>query len=77
LSGFVRICIQSLEKEQKKLIKILNMVSKNAEFHADFELVGKILKIHKKSYQQKRDGNMHFFTFPHVHQTCFAYDFFV
>ncbi len=26
--------------------------------------------------KQKRDGNMHFFTFTHVRQTCFAYNLF-
>jgi len=39
-------------------------VSKNAEFHTDFKFVEKVLKkCTKKGYQQKRDGNMHFFHF--------------
>jgi hypothetical protein len=41
-------------------------VSKNAEFNADFESVEKVLKkFIKQSY----------FTFTHVRQTCFAYNF--
>ncbi len=39
-------------------------VSKDAEFHADFESVEKVLKkCTKKSYQQKCEGKMHFFHF--------------
>jgi hypothetical protein len=54
------------------------MVIKNTEFHADFESVEKVLKkCTQKNYCQKRDENMHFFTFSYVRQTCFAYNFFV
>ena len=52
-------------------------MSKNAEFHADFESVGKVLK---KMYQKKvisKDvtEKCTFFTFTHVRQTRFAYNF--
>ncbi len=50
---------------------------KNQKRYYDFKSVEKVLKkCTKKSYQQKRDGNMHFFYFNHVRQTCFAYNFF-
>ncbi len=50
---------------------------KNVEFYADFVSVKNDFKnAPKKSYGQKRDGTMHFFTFIHVRQTCFANDFF-
>ncbi len=46
------------------LLKNSIWVSKNAEFHADFKSVERFFeKMNpKKSYQQKRDGNMHFFS---------------
>ena len=52
--------------------------SKNAELHADFESVEKVLK---KSTKKVISKNMTeictFFTFTHVRQTCFAYNFFL
>jgi hypothetical protein len=30
----------------------------------------------QKSYEQKPDRNMHFFTDSHVHRSCFAYNLF-
>jgi hypothetical protein len=37
---------------------------KNAEFHTDYESVEKVLKnLTKKSYYEKRGGNMPFFHF--------------
>ncbi len=63
---------------KKKLFDKIEKGVKNAEFHANFESVEKVLKkCTKKSYLQKRDGKMHFFTFTHVRQTCFAYNFFL
>ncbi len=44
---------------------------KNAEFHADFKSIEKVLQ----KCTKKREGNMNFFTFTHVRQTCFAYNF--
>jgi hypothetical protein len=32
---------------------------------------------YEKSYQQKHDGNMHFFLFHSCLAICFAYNFFV
>jgi hypothetical protein len=46
LSGFLRICIQTLEKMligAKKMFSSI-WVSKNAEFHADFKSVEKVFK---------------------------------
>ncbi len=37
----------------------------------------KFKKMYKKSYKQKCDENMHFSTFTHLRQTCFAYNFFL
>ncbi len=52
-------------------------MSKNAEFHADFESVEKGFE---KMYQKKVISKIvtekcTFFTFTHVRQTCFAYNF--
>ncbi len=49
LSRFLRICNQSLQKVLIRATKIFSLknliwVSKNAEFHADFESVEKVLK---------------------------------
>jgi hypothetical protein len=50
---------------------------KNAEFHADFESVEKVLK---KCNNKKVNKNVTeictFFSFTHVRQTSFAYNFF-
>jgi hypothetical protein len=72
------MCNQSLQKvlmRSKKCFFLKNSiwVSKNAEFHVDFESVEKVLK----KCTKKRDGNMPFLTFTHVRQTCFAYIFLV
>ncbi len=45
------------------------MCIKNAEFHADFESVKKIISKNVTEICT-------FFTFTHVRQTCFAYNFF-
>ncbi len=49
LSRFFRICNQSVQKVLKRATKKFSLknsiwVSKNAEFHTDFESVGKVLK---------------------------------
>jgi hypothetical protein len=50
---------------------------KNAEFHADFESVEKVLKnVSKKVISKNVTEKCTFFTFTHVRQTCFAYNFF-
>jgi hypothetical protein len=54
-------------------------VSKNAEFHADFESVvlKSFEKMHTKKVMSKNvTEKCTFFTFTHVRQTCFAYNFF-
>ncbi len=69
LSRFLRICNQSVQQvliraKQCFLLKNSIWVSKNTEFHADFESVENFLKkCTQKSYLQKCDGNMHFFHF--------------
>jgi hypothetical protein len=55
-------------------------VSKNQEFH--FTLILNPLKkfcknAHKKSYQQKRDGNMYFFLYYSCSSNLLAYNIFV
>jgi hypothetical protein len=48
LGRFLRICNQSLQKvllrAKKNIIQKFKMGNKNAEFHADFEFVEKVLK---------------------------------
>jgi hypothetical protein len=52
-------------------------VSKNAEIHADFKSVEKVLKkCTKKVISKNVTEKGTFFTFTHVRQTCFAYNFF-
>ncbi len=41
LSRFLRVWLQSLKK---KFVEKIKKVSKNAEFHADFEFVEKVVK---------------------------------
>ena len=58
-SRFLRVWLQSLKKVLiwPKKIFFLNskMVSKNAEFHADFEFVEKVVKkCTKKNYKQNK-----------------------
>ncbi len=59
-SRFLRVWLQSLKKVliwpiKKILLKKSKKVSKNAEFHADFESVEKIvIKCTKKSYKQNK-----------------------
>ncbi len=51
---------------------------KNAEFHTDFESVEKGLKKCTKKVISKNVSEIcTFFTFTHVRQTCFAYNFFL
>ncbi len=60
------------------LLKNSKWVSRNAEFHADFESIEKVLK---KCTQKIISKNVTeictFFTFTPVRQTCFAYNFFL
>jgi hypothetical protein len=50
--------------------------SKNAKLYAEFDSVEKRKKIpYEQKYKQKRDGICTFFTFNHVCQGCFAYNF--
>jgi hypothetical protein len=52
-------------------------VSKNAEFHADFKPVEKVLKIvPKKVIGENVTKICTFSTFTHVHQTCLLITFF-
>jgi hypothetical protein len=59
--------MQKVPKNMTKKIsffKNATWVSKKAEFDADFKSVKKVAKkSFEKSYQQKHDGNLHFFTF--------------
>jgi hypothetical protein len=59
-------------------LKISRKASKNAEFHADFESVDNFFeKTHKKKVICKNVMEIcTFFTFTHVRQSCFAYNFF-
>jgi hypothetical protein len=51
--------------------------SKNAEFHADFESIEKVLKKCTKKVISKNVTKIcTIFTFTHVRQTCFAFNFF-
>jgi hypothetical protein len=69
LSRFLRMCNQSLQKVQIRVKKIFVLknsiwvpVSKNAEFHADFESVEKVLKKYaKKKFIIKNVENIHHF----------------
>ncbi len=57
LSRFLRVWLQSLKKVLiwPKKFFISKKVSKNAEFHADFEPVEKVIKnAPKKSYEQNK-----------------------
>ncbi len=60
LSRFLRVWLQSLKKvliwpKNFFLLKKSKKVSKNAEFHADFESVEKVVKnAPKKSYKQNK-----------------------
>jgi hypothetical protein len=59
LSRFLRVWFQSLKKVQiwplKFFFFLIQNVSKNAEFHADFESVEKVVKkCTKKSYKQNK-----------------------
>ncbi len=77
LSRFLRICSQRSKKVL--ILKKSKKVPKNAEFHADFESVEKVLKkcTKKKLLAKTWRINALFFTFTHVRQTCFAYNFFL
>jgi hypothetical protein len=69
---------QSANKSKKNLFKNLIWVLKNAEFHADFESVEKVLKkCTKKVISKNVTVKCTFFTFTHVRQTGFAYNFFL
>jgi hypothetical protein len=76
----MRICYQSFKKVLKRekfffFFKNSIWVSKNAEFHADFESVEKGLKkCIKKVISKKVIEISTFFTFTHVRQT---YNFFL
>ncbi len=77
----MRICNQSIQKvliRAKKKFSFKNSiwVSKNAEFHSDFKSVEKVLKNCTKKVISKNVMEIHFFTFTHVLQTCFASNFF-
>jgi hypothetical protein len=60
MSHFLRVWLQSLKKilkwpKQIFLFKKFKKVSKNAEFHADFESVEKVVKkCTQKSYKQNK-----------------------
>ena len=59
LSRFLRVWLQSLKKvliwPKKNFVEKIKKVSKNAEFHADFESVEKVVKkCTKKSYKQNK-----------------------
>ena len=81
-SRFLRICSQSMKKiiTWPKIIIFLKVDNnvKNATFHANFESVEKVLEkyIKKKLLAKTWRKNALFFTFTHVRQTCFAYNFF-
>jgi hypothetical protein len=80
LSRFLRICSQSLKKVliwplQNFFLKKSKKVSKNAEFHADFKSVEKVLKKCTKKKLLAKTWRKNAFT--HVCQTCFAYNFFL
>ena len=83
MSRFLRICSQSSKKvliwpKKKFFLTKSKKVSKNAEFHADFESVKKGFKklYQKKVISKNVTEKCTFFTFTHVRQTCFAYNFF-
>jgi hypothetical protein len=68
----VRICIQSLEKNANKR----KMDMKHAEFHTDLKSVKKVFqKCTKKVISKNVMEICTFFSFTHVRQTCFAYNF--
>ncbi len=84
MSRFLRICNQSLQKVllgAKQIFSLKNWmwVSKNAEFHADFESVEKVLrKCTIKKLLAKMWRKKPFFSlFTNVRQTFFAYNFFL
>ncbi len=65
------------EQQKKFLFQNLIWVSKNAEFHADFKSVEKVLKKCTKKVISKNVTEIcTFFTFTRVRQTCFAITFF-
>ncbi len=62
LSRFLRVWLQSLKKvliwPKNFFLKKTKKVSKNAEFHADFESIEKVVKnAHKKSYKQNKSDD--------------------
>jgi hypothetical protein len=67
-----------IEKSTKMTKKFFaKKVSNNAEFHANFRSVEKVLKkFAKKSLKQKCDKIWTISTFTNVHQTFFAFNFF-
>ncbi len=61
MSLFLRVWLQSLKKvliwpKKKIFLKKSKKVPKNAEFHADFESVEKVVKKAHKKYKQKKFG---------------------
>ena len=83
MGRFLPIGNQSVQKVLKRAKKNLSKnsvwVSKNAEFHADFESVEKSVEkiFQKKVISKNVTEKCTFFTFTHVRQTCFAYNFFL
>ncbi len=69
---------KSANKSKKNLVKHSIWVSKNAEFHADFESVKRFVKNAPKKIISKNVTEIcTFFTFTHVRQTCFTFNFFL
>jgi hypothetical protein len=67
-----------LTRAKKLFFSKFNMGIKNAEFHADFESVEKVLKKCTKKVISKNVTEIcPFFTFTHVRQTFFADNFFL
>jgi hypothetical protein len=71
-SKFEKSTFMTLKKNLKKIEKVI----KKRRISGWFQIRWKIFyKMHQKKFLAKRDENMHFFTFTHVSQTCFAYNF--
>jgi hypothetical protein len=74
----VRINIQRFEKMLIRATKIQDGYKKNAEFHADFKSVKKVVKKCTKKVICKNLMEICIYSiFTHVRQTCFAYKFFL
>jgi hypothetical protein len=74
----IKVYKKCQEEQNFLLLKYSLWVSKNAECHADFEFIEKVLKnAPTKSISKNVTDIYTFYAFTYVRQTCFAYNFFL